>query len=144
MSVAGWDHQQLTRKLLRGDYQAVISDSTQLVSISNKDEGCNLYILPDRILPFDIAFAFAKGFQYPALVEKVDEAIVTLQEAGALAVCFPLPACHLVTLSVITRKYKECKQFLRCALVRGRGIVFRHQEVPLRHTNKKRLVCVGA
>ena len=90
---AGWDHQQLTQKLLRGDYQAVISDSTQLLSISNKDEGCSLYILPERILPFDIAFAFAKGFAYPSLVESVDEAIVTLQEAGALSVRCRLPLC---------------------------------------------------
>lgn len=83
---AGWDHQKLTRKLLKGDYQAVISDATQLLSISNKDEGCYLYILPERILPFDIAFAFAKGFPYPTLVQKVDAAIVELQEAGILSV----------------------------------------------------------
>lgn len=82
----GWDHQRLTQKLLQGNYKAVISDSTQLVSISNKDEGCNLYILPDRILPFDIALAFAKGFPYPELKEGVDAAIVQLQEGGILTV----------------------------------------------------------
>jgi hypothetical protein len=82
----GWDHYKFTNKLLKGEYQAVISDASQLVSISNKDQSCNLHILPDRILPFDIAVAFAKGFNDSELISNVDAAIVELQEAGMLLV----------------------------------------------------------
>jgi hypothetical protein len=82
----GWDHYKFTNKLLKGEYQAVISDASQLVSISNKDQSCNLHILPDRILPFDIAVAFAKGFNDSELINNVDAAIVELQEAGMLLV----------------------------------------------------------
>jgi hypothetical protein len=84
-------------KLVKGTYKAIISDSTQLISIVNSDESCHLHLLPEAIEPFDIAFAYADDHQHLMLAEAIDAVIVELQESGTLAVC--LPCMHVLARS---------------------------------------------
>lgn len=73
-------------KLVNGTYQAVITDSQQLIPAANKDQTCSLNLLPGIIEPFDLAFAFSKNFPYPVLKAAVDEVLIDLQENGVMSV----------------------------------------------------------
>ena len=76
----------MIEKLLKGDYAAVISDDTQLISRAYADETCSLHILGDMIEPFDLAFAFRRGFPSDGFRRAVSSALLDLQEGGVLSV----------------------------------------------------------
>jgi hypothetical protein len=81
----GWDYEAMVRKLKAGVYTAIISDDIQLVPRSHQDESCALHILDDYIEPFDLAFAYRKGFPYGRLQTEVSNSLLRLSEAGSLA-----------------------------------------------------------
>jgi hypothetical protein len=75
----------MERGLRSGEYAAVISDMTQLISRVNRDTSCTLHVLPGVIEPFDIAFAFSKDFPYLRMENAIDSALLLLQENNILS-----------------------------------------------------------
>jgi ABC-type amino acid transport substrate-binding protein len=73
-------------KLKSGRYAAMISDDTQLHPRAHEDDTCALHILPDKLEPFDLAFAFRNGFPYQRLKMAISNSLLELQEAGKLSV----------------------------------------------------------
>ena len=61
----------MIEKLLKGEYTAVVSDDTQLLGYAYADDSCSLHILGDMIEPFDLAFAFRRGFPSDAFRRRV-------------------------------------------------------------------------
>jgi ABC-type amino acid transport substrate-binding protein len=81
-----WAYDVMIQKLKSRHYMAVISDDTQLIARAYSDDSCSLHILADKIEPFDLAFAFRKGFPRLDLMLAVSSALLKLQEDGTLAV----------------------------------------------------------
>eukprot|EP00892_Ulva_mutabilis_P006137 jgi/Ulvmu1/3896/UM018_0117.1 len=81
----GWDYDVMISKLRRGDYAAVISDDTQLISRAYSDDACSLHILGDTIEPFDLAIAFNRNFPSDAFRFAVSSTLLDLQEGGVLS-----------------------------------------------------------
>eukprot|EP00892_Ulva_mutabilis_P009355 jgi/Ulvmu1/6792/UM030_0130.1 len=81
----GWEYDVMISKLRRGDYAAVISDDTQLISRAYADESCSLHILGDMIEPFDLAVAFGRGFTDDFFRRAVSSTLLDMQEDGTLS-----------------------------------------------------------
>lgn len=79
---SNWDYDSMVDELQQGGVKALVSDDTQLVSRAASDDTCSLRVLSERVLPYDIAFAFRKGFPYPSLVKDIDGSLLTLKQTG--------------------------------------------------------------
>lgn len=79
-----WNYEQMVAGLQAGEYSALISDDKQLESISRADRSCSLHILDEKVLPFETAFAFRRGFEDSRLKRRVDDAILEMQASGTL------------------------------------------------------------
>ena len=62
--------------LRNGAVKAIIADDTQLLARASNDTSCRLYILDQRLQPFDIAFAFANDFSELSLIADVSKVLI--------------------------------------------------------------------
>eukprot|EP00892_Ulva_mutabilis_P009350 jgi/Ulvmu1/6788/UM030_0126.1 len=84
-TVDGWDYGTMVAKLKEGRYAAIISDDTQLKPRAYADSSCSLHLLPVEVEPFDLAFAFRRGFPNDTLREDVSNALLAMQEDSTLS-----------------------------------------------------------
>jgi hypothetical protein len=62
---------------------AIAFDDVQLRYLAaSTDSGCTLSVTPIKSLPFDIGFAYRRGFEYPAMIDAMDDALLALQQQG--------------------------------------------------------------
>ena len=85
-ALSGWDYKAAIAAMKAGAVAAVIADDTILLPEANTAADCELHVVQEQIEEYDLALAFRRTFDEPALLDSINLELLYLLQNGSLEV----------------------------------------------------------